>query len=322
MLPASNNGVGMNVGFPDVCLTPVGPAVVPIPYPNMGMNVMAVPFSPNILLTMMPALNMASTMPITLGDQPGVANPLYMMAGGYVVGNPTILVNGLPGVNLTCPTYGNMHNDSLGAALVPSVTNVLFSYARDASQHLDVEALASLGELVISAPLSQRVVGGLVGYLRFPVIASDAPARVHSALRDFASKGIASVVFDLRDCRGGDLDAALDVAAELLPDGAELATVVDGDGDETTHYARRSHAWGMRLTVMVNRTTASSAEVLAGCLQAHGRAVIAGERTYGKGTCQRIAPSLGTGATSTETVAEVLLPGRRRIERVGIVRSR
>ena len=43
MLPACNKGVGMNMGFPDVCLTPAGPVPVPIPDPNMAMNAMAVP---------------------------------------------------------------------------------------------------------------------------------------------------------------------------------------------------------------------------------------------------------------------------------------
>ncbi|HVY44443.1 MAG TPA: PAAR-like domain-containing protein, partial [Minicystis sp.] len=60
MLPASNRGAGMNIGFPDVCLTPSGPAVVPVPYPNIAMNAMAASFSPNVLLTMMPALNVGS----------------------------------------------------------------------------------------------------------------------------------------------------------------------------------------------------------------------------------------------------------------------
>ncbi|MEQ9319392.1 MAG: DUF4150 domain-containing protein, partial [Polyangiaceae bacterium] len=46
---ASNNGVGQNIGFPDVCLTPPPPPVgpIPIPYPNFGLNVMSAVFSPN-----------------------------------------------------------------------------------------------------------------------------------------------------------------------------------------------------------------------------------------------------------------------------------
>ena len=75
MLPASNRGAGMSMGFPDVCNTPAGPVTVPVPYPNIAMNAMAAPFSPNVLLTMMPALNTGSIIPMTSGDEPGVAHP-------------------------------------------------------------------------------------------------------------------------------------------------------------------------------------------------------------------------------------------------------
>ncbi|MCK5941064.1 MAG: DUF4150 domain-containing protein, partial [Planctomycetes bacterium] len=43
-MPAANQGVGMNMGFPDVCTTPAAPSPIPIPYPNIGMNAMAMPF--------------------------------------------------------------------------------------------------------------------------------------------------------------------------------------------------------------------------------------------------------------------------------------
>ncbi len=129
MLPASNKGVGMNIGFPDVCLTPVGPAVVPIPYPNIALNAMAVPFSPVVKVTMMPALNMGSKIPMTMGDEPGVAHPMYKQMGAYTMGNPIVYVDKLPAINLLCPTTGNNMNDGLGAVLVPSVTNVLYTLA-------------------------------------------------------------------------------------------------------------------------------------------------------------------------------------------------
>ena len=65
MMPASNKGVGMSLGFPDVCTTPAAPSPVPIPYPNMAMNAMAVPFAPNVMISMMPGLNMSSRIPMT-----------------------------------------------------------------------------------------------------------------------------------------------------------------------------------------------------------------------------------------------------------------
>jgi len=68
MLPANNKGLGMDAGFPDVCLSP---ALGPFPFPNFSLNAMKVPFSPNVWFSMLPALNMASFSPITLGDQLG-----------------------------------------------------------------------------------------------------------------------------------------------------------------------------------------------------------------------------------------------------------
>ena len=61
--------MGMDMAFPDVCKSPV-----PIPYPNMALGPMAIPNAWNILFMAMPAHNMATTTPITLGDQPGVTS--------------------------------------------------------------------------------------------------------------------------------------------------------------------------------------------------------------------------------------------------------
>src|SRR5262249_54429890 len=103
MLPASNKGPSLNFGSPDVCLTPVGPIVVPIPYPNFAAHAMAVGFVPNVLVAMIPALNPGSVIPMTTGDEPGVAHWTVMGPGTFVAGNPVVFVGGLPGINLTCP---------------------------------------------------------------------------------------------------------------------------------------------------------------------------------------------------------------------------
>lgn len=127
MMPASNHGMGMNMGFPDVCLTPMVPAPVPIPYPNIGMNAMAIPTCPNVLISLMPAQNMASMPMLTNGDNAGVVHPAGMMKpGGTTMGNPMILTSFLPSKNLLCPSHGNTYNNPLGATLVPSIVNVLY----------------------------------------------------------------------------------------------------------------------------------------------------------------------------------------------------
>ena len=100
MMPASNRGAGMNIGFPDVCLTPAAPAPIPVPYPNMAMNAQAASFSPTVKVTFMPALNMGSKIPMSTGDEGGTAHPMFKTVGAYTMGNPIVLVSKLPAVNL------------------------------------------------------------------------------------------------------------------------------------------------------------------------------------------------------------------------------
>ena len=71
---------------------------------------------------------MGSVIPMTLGDQAGVLSP-FMGPGMYTMGNPTVMVNALPAINLLCPTTGNNMVNPIGAATVPSITNVFYSDA-------------------------------------------------------------------------------------------------------------------------------------------------------------------------------------------------
>ena len=68
MLPATNRGAGGTFAFPDICLTPMAPSPIPIPYPNLAFTAMAVPFSPNVFLTYVNAVNMGSIIPMSCGE--------------------------------------------------------------------------------------------------------------------------------------------------------------------------------------------------------------------------------------------------------------
>jgi carboxyl-terminal processing protease len=329
MLPASNKGVGMNIGFPDVCLTP--PIPVPIPYPNFALNVMAVPFSPIVKVTMMPALNMASKIPMTMGDEPGVAHPMYKQMGAYTMGNPIVYVDKLPAINLLCPTTGNNMNDGLGAVLVPSVTNVLYTLAPatevpserprsfDRPMSLaDLEQLEQRLEGPGRAPVQAELLGDGVGYVAIHVFSGAVPALVYSAVQTLEAAGATRLVLDLRGNPGGELKAALELAGDLLPLGALLVTQEDSDGDRTAHRARRAQSYRHPLAILVNQATASAAELFAGCLKSHGRAVLVGETTYGKGGGQRLVPALeGPGAQAT-TAASFTLPHGEPVEGRGV----
>jgi carboxyl-terminal processing protease len=287
MLPASVSGPGMNMGFPDVCLTPAFPSPIPIPYPNMGMHAMAAPFCPTILLGMMPALNLGSIIPMTMGDEPGVANPMFMQMGMFTMGNPTVLLGGLPAITLTSTTTGNNMNNPVGAVLVPGMPTVLFGYLDGGGPrpppnppgHTHPGGIPVFeGDAVVASFASPGV-----GRIAIRAFSRGVAAAVHSAIAALSRGGLSQLLFDLRDNPGGELGAAVEIVRDLLPEGSLVAVVEDSEGDELT-YRARGDAYPWPIVIQVNRRTASAAELFAGCLQAHGRAVVVGERTYGKGT--------------------------------------
>lgn len=120
--------MGIDTGFPDVCLTPTPAGPVPIPYPNIAAGPMGVPAAYTVLFGGTPAHNMSTTIPLTNGDNAGVA---MGVASGIVMGPSrhltaafTVLVGGMPATRLTSMSLQNSTNCP-GCRIVPSQVRVL-----------------------------------------------------------------------------------------------------------------------------------------------------------------------------------------------------
>ena len=108
--------------------------------------------------------------------------------------------------------------------------------------------------------------------------------RIQQALRELP--GLAGLLLDLRDNPGGQLESGFAVANLFLRSGA-IFTQVGAHGERQVHNARADGTWpDVPIVVLVNDRTASAAEIVAGALRLHGRAVLVGERTRGKGLVQ------------------------------------
>jgi len=120
--------MGMDTAFPDVCLTPTPAGPVPIPYPNIAMGPTAIPSVLNVLFMATPAHNMATTTPLTNGDNAGVAmgvaSGLVMGPSRHLTGSFGVLVGGMPATRLTSMSLQNSTN-APGARLVPSQPKIL-----------------------------------------------------------------------------------------------------------------------------------------------------------------------------------------------------
>ena len=125
---ANTQMMGMDTGFPDVCLTPTPAGPVPIPYPNIAMAPMAIKAVYNVLFMCAPVHNMGTVIPMTNGDNAGVATGV---ASGSVMGPSrhmtaafTVLIGGMPATRLTSMSLQNSTNCP-GARIVPSQPKVL-----------------------------------------------------------------------------------------------------------------------------------------------------------------------------------------------------
>ena len=124
---ANTQLMGMDVGFPDVCLTPA-PAPVPVPYPNIAMGPMGAPAVYNVLLMCAPAHTLATSIALTNGDNAGVnmgvASGTVMGPSRHLTGATTVLIGGAPATRLTSATLQNSTNCP-GMRVVPSQVKVL-----------------------------------------------------------------------------------------------------------------------------------------------------------------------------------------------------
>ena len=118
---------GMNFAFPDVCLTPTPGGPVPIPYPNISQLVTANPATAckKFFICCMPAHNMATIVPISMGDNAGVnlgvASGMVMGPTRHLMGSFTVLFEGMPATKMTHTTGQNgMSPNAIGMTIVPS----------------------------------------------------------------------------------------------------------------------------------------------------------------------------------------------------------
>lgn len=164
--------------------------------------------------------------------------------------------------------------------------------------------------------------GGGYGYVRITQFQERTAQNVDDALSKIAEKNdgvIRGLVLDLRNDPGGLLSQAVKVTDEFLDSGMIVYTDGRLDSQNQKYFAHKqgSHT-DFPMVVLVNGGTASAAEIVAGALQDHKRALVLGTQTFGKGSVQTILP-LDDSSAIRLTTARYYTPGGRSIQATGIV---
>lgn len=157
-----------------------------------------------------------------------------------------------------------------------------------------------------------------VGYLRIINFGERTSEELRSALETLRARSVAALVLDLRDNAGGLLPAAVETCDLFLPEGRVIVSIRGRHPgmEDVRESTGRGGFLDLPIVVLVNRYTASASEIVAACLQDHQRAVVAGERTWGKGTVQHVIPIESGRSILKLTAATYWRPSGKNIHRL------
>ncbi|MCL1815677.1 MAG: S41 family peptidase [Treponema sp.] len=177
----------------------------------------------------------------------------------------------------------------------------------------------TLTRAVIEVPVIKYEMIGNIGYVRIITFTPMTAARIREALEDFKEKNYTSLVLDLRNNPGGLLESAVETC-ELFLDGGLIVSTKSRISSESYEYNARHLSivpQDMPVVVLINRGSASASEIVAGALKDRGRAYLVGEKTFGKGSVQRVYP-VGSNSGFRLTTARYYTPSDANIDKIGI----
>jgi carboxyl-terminal processing protease len=156
-----------------------------------------------------------------------------------------------------------------------------------------------------------------VGYVEILRFTSRTPEELQTALTDLNDAEVDGLILDLRNNAGGLLQESIDVASQFLTEDEVVLYERDKDNERTFNARGGALAPEIPMVVIVNRGTASAAELVAGAIRDNERGILVGQKTYGKGTVQQIF-RLSDESSLHVTSAEWLTPSRAPLDGTGL----
>ena len=174
-------------------------------------------------------------------------------------------------------------------------------------------------DIIKIASVKSRIIDEKTGYLRLTSFNENSSDQIKDKIKEFnKNKKIKNYILDLRNNPGGLLSQAIKISDFFLDNGEIVSTKSKRKYENRKWFAKKGDIIkDNTMIVLINYGSASAAEILAGALQDHKRAILVGESTYGKGSVQSIIPLKNDGAIRL-TVSKYYLPSGKSISDVGV----
>jgi carboxyl-terminal processing protease len=163
--------------------------------------------------------------------------------------------------------------------------------------------------------IKSEILEGKIGYIRIVMFDSEIAGYFRNDLNNMLKSGIRGLIIDLRDNPGGSFEQVVEIADILLPSGTIVYTE-DRDGRKEYRYSNRAST-DLPLAILINGNSASASEILAGSVKDHGRGLLVGTKTFGKGLVQELK-LLGDGSGLKVTISRYFTPSGVCIQDTGI----
>lgn len=157
-----------------------------------------------------------------------------------------------------------------------------------------------------------------IAHVRLTTFGNKTVDELRRVLERLTGEGVEAVVLDLRDDAGGGLDTAVAICDLFLPSELPIVEIRGRDGVVQDRYFSDGNGQfqDLPLAVLVNQNSASASEIVAACLQDHKRAIVVGQRSYGKGTVQKLVPIESGRSLLKLTSASYWRPNGKNIHRM------
>lgn len=232
-------------------------------------------------------------------------------AAGILAGDRVLEIDGLPTKELSLEDAGTKMRGKPGTSVVLTILK------NDSDLPEDIDLVRD--RIVINpvyAELHAESDSIPIGYIRLSQFNGNAAAEVAHAISTLEEQGARGYILDLRNNPGGLLQAGIEIARLWLDSGTIVYTV-NRQSILGSFEAFSEAVTNAPLVVLVNQGSASASEILAGALQDNGRALLVGEKTFGKGLIQSLF-DLSDGSGLAVTVAKYETPNHTDINKLGI----
>lgn len=222
------------------------------------------------------------------------------------------------------------HESMIGVSLEQAIdrlrgktkTKIILGIAREGAD--GVKNFELTREIVYLKPVKFDLINDNYGYIRLTQFQKKSAEYISDAIVKMKSQitnklGLKGIILDFRSNPGGLLDEAVDVSSIFLKDGIVVSTEGRDPKNKEIRYVKKSghKELDVPLIVLINGSTASASEIVAGALQDAKRAIVMGTQSFGKGSVQSVA-KIDENIGVKLTIAQYMTPSGRKIQAVGI----